>query len=92
MPHVAAMPEQQAKHFFGVEKSPFLGWKSSAISQPVKANLENSSQSFQPNAHFIGGRIVPASIDRKLVNNDDMPHGREDDIFDPRTLRSHFFR
>ena len=30
---------------------------------------------------FYRGRIVPASIDRKLVNNDDVPHGGEDDIF-----------
>lgn len=35
----------------------------------------------------VRGRIVPASIDRKLVNNDDVPHDCEDDIFDPRWIK-----
>ena len=32
----------------------------------------------------VKGRIVPASIDRKLVNNDDVPHGVAVDIFGPK--------
>ena len=35
-------------------------------------------------ASFYRGRIVPASIDRKLVNNDDVPHGVAVDIFGPK--------
>ena len=39
-------------------------------------------------ASFYRGRIVPASIDRKLVNNDDVPHGVAVDIFGPKKRSS----
>jgi hypothetical protein len=60
-------------------------WPLLFLNNPILETHHNLS-SFS--AHFIRlrGRILPSSSDRKLVNNDDVPHCKEDDIFDPRSI------